>query len=162
MFKGILVPTDGSDLSMVAARKAIDFAKSIQASVFAFHNVPMFAGAPGGSGVVSFTTTHDAEAAARPYLTTLEAYAKGAGVACQSLCVFHDSTYHAIIAAAQEHECDLIFMGSHGRGPVGNLLIGSVTQKVLSHSDIPVLVYRNHKIVSTPEITPYASGPYHV
>lgn len=162
MFKCILAPTDGSDLSMAAARTAIDYAKSVQASVCIFHCVAMFAGAPSGPGIASFTSTHDAEAAARSYMAMLEEYAKEAGVACESLCVFHDSPYVAIIDAAQEQGCDLIFMGSHGRGPVRSLFIGSVTQQVLSHSDIPVLVYRNHKIPSAPEVALHNPMPYHV
>jgi nucleotide-binding universal stress UspA family protein len=53
-----------------------------------------------------------------------------------------DIPYEAIIAAAEEAGADLIFMASHGRRGISGLLLGSETQKVLTHSKIPVLVYR--------------------
>ena len=56
--------------------------------------------------------------------------------------VISESPYRAIIDAANQHGCDLIFMASHGRGGVAGLLLGSETQKVLVHSKIPVIVYR--------------------
>lgn len=148
MFKRILVPTDGSDLSAAAARKAVEFAKSIQATICAFHSMPLFAGAPSGAGFAPITSARDAEITARSYLSVIEDYAKEAGVPYQYFSAFHDSAYRAIIEAAEEHHCDLIFMGSHGRGAVLSLFMGSVTQQVMSHSYIPVLVYRDEKIAS--------------
>ena len=65
-----------------------------------------------------------------------------AGVSCDCLNVASDIPYEAIIDAATQHDCDLIFMASHGRRGVGALLLGSETNKVLTHSKIPVLVYR--------------------
>ena len=53
-----------------------------------------------------------------------------------------DTAHEGIIAAAEAHACDLIFMASHGRRGIGALLLGSETQKVLTHSKIPVLVHR--------------------
>ncbi len=146
MFKRVLVPTDGSDLSAAAARKAVEFAKSIQASICAFHSMSMFAGAPTGVEFAPIASGRDAEMTARSYVSVIEGYAKEAGVPYQSFSAFHDSTYRAIIEAAEEHNCDLIFMGSHGRGAVSSLFMGSVTQQVMSHSYIPVLVYRDEKI----------------
>ena len=64
------------------------------------------------------------------------------GVPCTVLRVISDAPYEAIIAAAQAHDCDLIAMASHGRRGIKGMLIGSETQKVLTHSVIPVLVYR--------------------
>jgi nucleotide-binding universal stress UspA family protein len=146
MFKHILVPTDGSELSLAAARKAIEFAKFIQADVCAFYAMPMFAGAPSGSEFAPMASRNAAETIARSYLSQIENCAKEAGVAYQSFFAFHDSPYCAIIDAAEEHHCDLIFMGSHGRGAISSMFMGSVTQKVMSHSFIPVLVYRDEKI----------------
>ena len=68
--------------------------------------------------------------------------AKEAGVACASASAVSDIPYEAIIAAATSATCDLIFMASHGRKGISGLLLGSETQKVLTHSKIPVLVYR--------------------
>jgi nucleotide-binding universal stress UspA family protein len=148
MFKNILVPIDGSELAAAAARKAVEFAKTIQASVCAFHSMPMFAGAPGEFGYSPVTSGPQAEKMARSYLAVIEEYARECAVPCQSFSKFHDSTYHAIIEAAEEHHCDLIFMGSHGRGALSSLFVGSVTQQVMSHSYIPVLVYRDEKIAA--------------
>jgi nucleotide-binding universal stress UspA family protein len=53
-----------------------------------------------------------------------------------------DQPYEAIVNVAEQKGCDLIMMASHGRRGIGALLIGSETQKVLTHSKIPVLVYR--------------------
>jgi nucleotide-binding universal stress UspA family protein len=56
--------------------------------------------------------------------------------------VTSSTPYKAIIETAGREGCDLIFMASHGRSGLSGLLIGSETNKVLSHSKIPVLVYR--------------------
>jgi nucleotide-binding universal stress UspA family protein len=146
MFKKILVPIDGSELAAAAARKAVEFAKSIQASVCAFHCMPMFAGAPGEFGFTPATSGAREQEAARTYLSEIEGYARECGVPCETFAEFHDSAYHAIIKAAEDHHCDLIFMGSHGRGALSSLFVGSVTQQVMSHSYFPVLVYRDEKI----------------
>jgi len=53
-----------------------------------------------------------------------------------------DAPYRGIINAAKKSGCDLIFMASHGRGGLSGVLLGSETHKVLTHSKIPVLVYR--------------------
>ena len=65
-----------------------------------------------------------------------------AGVPCNKLTLTSDIIYEAIIEAATTSGCDLIFMASHGRRGLKSLLLGSETNKVLTHSKIPVLVYR--------------------
>jgi nucleotide-binding universal stress UspA family protein len=75
-------------------------------------------------------------------LLAIEKAAKEAGVPCETAQEKSDWPYEAIIAAAQKGQCDLIIMASHGRRGVQGLLLGSETQKVLTHSKIPVLVYR--------------------
>ena len=67
---------------------------------------------------------------------------KEAGVPCNKVSATSDIPYEAIIDAATQSGCDLIFMASHGRRGLASLLLGSETQKVLTHSTIPVLVYR--------------------
>ena len=162
MFKRILVPTDGSDLSAAAARKAVEFAKSLNASVCAFHSMSMFASKPTGVEFTPIITGQDAEKTARLYLSVVEGYAKEAGVPYQSFSAFHESPYRAIIEAAEEHHCDLIFLGSHGRGAVSSLFVGSVTQQVMSHSYIPVLVYRDEKIASRMKHVTQESRQYRI
>jgi nucleotide-binding universal stress UspA family protein len=68
--------------------------------------------------------------------------AKAAGVAFTSVVAKALTPYEGIIAAAKRRKCDVIFMASHGRRGISRLIMGSVTQKVLSHSKIPVVVYR--------------------
>jgi nucleotide-binding universal stress UspA family protein len=75
-------------------------------------------------------------------LAAIEEAARAAGIPCRTLCRTSDHPYEAIIGAAEENGCDLIMMASHGRRGVQALLLGSETQKVLTHSKIPVLVFR--------------------
>jgi nucleotide-binding universal stress UspA family protein len=144
MFKKILVPTDGSTLSDLAISKAIDFAKSINATVYGFHAAPDYAMPIHGVDVYSSSKFRDiADKEARNYLAGIEAKAKQAGVPCSTGFTVSLSPFRAIIDAAKEQNCDLIFMASHGRRGLAGLLLGSETQKVLTHCNIPVLIYRD-------------------
>jgi nucleotide-binding universal stress UspA family protein len=145
MFKHILLPTDGSPLSDAAVEKGIDFAKSINAKVTGLCVVPKDypsyyeAEIPG-----SFREQAEAEckANAKAQLAALTKVAQGAGVACDVAMETTDQPYEAIVNVAEQKGCDLIMMASHGRRGVAALLLGSETQKVLTHSKVPVLVYR--------------------
>lgn len=147
MFKHILVPTDGSTLSADAALRAVDFAKATGAKLTFFYAQPEYPAQFFGEGALIDPTTPQqfakaAEAAASEILQQCEAMAKQAGVDCARATETSEVPYEAIINAAQLHGCDLIFMASHGRRGLTGLLLGSETQKVLTHSKIPVLVYR--------------------
>jgi nucleotide-binding universal stress UspA family protein len=147
MFKHILVPTDGSQLSSDTAKRAIAFAKETGARVTFFFAKPDYPVAFYGEGALIDPTTPDkfaemAEQQAKEILAAHEAAAKTEGVASASVSSVSDIPYEAIIAAAEEAGADLIFMASHGRRGISGLLLGSETQKVLTHSKIPVLVYR--------------------
>jgi nucleotide-binding universal stress UspA family protein len=83
-----------------------------------------------------------AEAHAEKVVGIVSAAAKSAGVVCDTLHVEHELVYQAIIEAAEAGKCDLIVMASHGRRGVAAVVLGSETVKVLTHSKIPVLVYR--------------------
>ena len=83
-----------------------------------------------------------AEAHAEKVLGMVSGAAKAAGVACETLHVENKHVYQAIIDAAEARRCDLIVMASHGRRGVSAVVLGSETVKVLTHSKIPVLVYR--------------------
>jgi nucleotide-binding universal stress UspA family protein len=72
----------------------------------------------------------------------VSAVAKSGGVVCETLHVEHEHIYQAIIDAASARKCDLIVMASHGRRGISAVVLGSETVKVLTHSKIPVLVYR--------------------
>lgn len=147
MFKHILVPTDGSELSRKAARGAVLFAKDCGARVSALHVKPepqlhyYVEGArydPSVLELIAEAAEHDA----RSYLDYVEELCRDSGVACTRLIETSDDPYQVIIDVAIRNGCDLIFIGSHGRSGLAGLLLGSVTSKVLTHSKIPVLVYR--------------------
>ncbi|MFH1869870.1 MAG: universal stress protein [Pseudomonadota bacterium] len=147
MFKHILVPSDGSQLSSDTATRAIAFAKETGAKVTFFFAKPDYPVAFYGEGALIDPTTPDkfaemAEQQAKEILAAHEAAAKAEGVSCASISSVSDIPYEAIIAAAEDAGADLIFMASHGRRGISGLLLGSETQKVLTHSKIPVLVYR--------------------
>jgi nucleotide-binding universal stress UspA family protein len=78
----------------------------------------------------------------RHHLADAARKAKAEGVPCTLLQVEHEHPYRAIIDTAKKSGCDLIAMASHGRRGVRALMVGSETTKVLTHSSIPVLVYR--------------------
>jgi nucleotide-binding universal stress UspA family protein len=147
MFKHILVPTDGSQLSSDTVQRAITFAAEAGAKITFFFAKPDYPVAFYGEGALIDPTTPEkfaemAEQQAREILKRHEAAAQAAGVACATMSSVSDIPYEAIIAAAEESGADLIFMASHGRRGFSGLLLGSETQKVLTHSKIPVLVYR--------------------
>ena len=147
MFKNILVPTDGSDLAAQAVDQAILFAKEIGAKItvvtvtepFPAHLLSV---APNQLEYVPIEYNKHAAAHAEKVLATASAAAKSAGVDCEALHIEHQRVYQAIIDAAEARRCDLIVMASHGRRGVSAVVLGSETVKVLTHSKIPVLVYR--------------------
>jgi nucleotide-binding universal stress UspA family protein len=147
MFKHILVPTDGSQLSSDAAARAVTFAKEVGARVTFFFAKPDYPVAFYGEGALIDPTTPErfsemADRQAQDILAQCEVIAGQSGVLCSLLANVSDVPYQAIIDAATSTGCDLIFMASHGRRGFSGLLLGSETQKVLTHSTIPVLVYR--------------------
>ena len=147
MFKHILVPTDGSEFSQDTVRRAVSFAKEAGAQITAFYAKPEFPVTYYGEGVLIDTTSPDkfaelAESQAQEILGFVENLCKDAGVECNKLSLTSDIPYEAIIDAATQSGCDLIFMASHGRRGLRALLLGSETNKVLAHAKIPVLVYR--------------------
>jgi nucleotide-binding universal stress UspA family protein len=147
MFKHILVPTDGSPLSSDTVKRAVAFAKETGAKITFFFAKPDYPVAFYGEGALIDPTTPDkfaemADKQAQEILAAHESAAKAEGVASASLSSVSDIPYEAIIAAAETSGADLIFMASHGRRGISGMLLGSETQKVLTHSKIPVLVYR--------------------
>ena len=79
---------------------------------------------------------------AKKILDRVAAIATEKGVTCHTVAAEHDHPYEAIISTAKRHHCDLIAMASHGRSGLSAVVLGSETQKVLTHSTIPVIVYR--------------------
>jgi nucleotide-binding universal stress UspA family protein len=147
MVQHILLPIDGSDLSAAAAAQAVRLAQSCRAKIDVIYVLPAFLVSPFGSygpedEVARKQFDENARNAADGYFAPILQLARDAGVACEARAVDGELAYEGIIRTAQELCCDLIFMASHGRRGIAGVLMGSETQKVLTHSKIPVLVYR--------------------
>lgn len=147
MFKKILLPTDGSELSQKAVKVGVDFAKSIGAQVVGFFSPPDYSSFLYSEYIPpSLMSQNDFEASAKAagekQLAFVESTARAAGVPYESHSVPSAAAWQAIVEAAKTKGCDLIFMASHGRTGLSALVLGSQTAKVLSHTEIPVLVYR--------------------
>jgi nucleotide-binding universal stress UspA family protein len=144
MYKRILVPTDGSEISNKAVQTAISIARITGAQLMAISvKEPFPYSAISEMQPVPPQEFYDAQeriAAARVKEATDAAQA--AGVTCQGYTVEAMHPYEAILDHAKTQACDLIVMASHGRRGLSALLLGSETQKVLTHSPIPVLVVK--------------------
>ena len=145
MFKQILLPTDGSELSTRAVLAGVAFAQEIGAQVDGMTALPDFHTFTSNADMIESTEDEylaASEARASKQLAVVADAARQAGVACKTILVRSDQPYEAILHAARQHGCDLIIMASHGRRGLSGVLLGSETQKVLEHSAIPVMVYR--------------------
>jgi len=148
MYAHIMVPLDGSELSLKAVHEGISLAKNLRSKLTLITVVsPYHTGItmPFGSSLVhGIEKSHDEEAkkAAQNLHADMSARAKSEGIECESIVAFGESPYEQITTKAQASKCDLIVMASHGRRGLDGLLLGSETVKVLTHSKIPVLVVR--------------------
>ena len=145
MFKHVLLPTDGSKLSENAIRMGVQLAKTMNAKVTGFHVMPEFHVFTYKTEMLEDTRREfakDSTAHAAQYLSVIETASQAAGVPFEGISANHDHPYEAIVGVARERGCDLIVMASHGRKGVQAVLLGSETQKVLTHSHVPVLVCR--------------------
>ena len=147
MFKRILLPTDGSDLSKKAVKKGLEFAKSINATVVGFFSPEDYRALMYSEYVPPSLISQDefeanAKKAAQKQLAFIEKAAAAAGVAYEGFYASSITPWEAIVDAARKKKCDAIFMASHGRTGLAGIVLGSQTHKVLTHSKIPVLVYR--------------------
>jgi nucleotide-binding universal stress UspA family protein len=145
MFAHILIPIDGSDLSRKAMLHGIQLAKLSGAEVTALtieaHNT---VSAMDAIAIVASQAEFDEEsrAFAENALAQARMAAQAAGIEIETLREVNDHPAQAIVDCARANRCDLIVMGSRGRGAAAALVLGSVTTKVLNETRIPVLVYR--------------------
>ncbi|MCS0633318.1 universal stress protein [Telluria mixta] len=145
MYDRILVPTDGSDVSAAAEQAAIAFARAHGSEVVVLavgQPQPPIASAEAAMAIDPGLDDAVLLSAAKEHARNVANAAEAAGVRCTSLAVLDYSPADAILATADSHACDLIFMGSHGRRGLSRLLAGSVTQKVLAEAHVPVMVMR--------------------
>jgi nucleotide-binding universal stress UspA family protein len=153
MFRHILVPTDGSEMSNRAIGYAVGLARALGARITGLHVIPEYhrftyrtqmlltyhAALPQDSedAWLAATASH-----ARSVLAVMKKAAAKAGVRCDVGYVRHDQPFRAIIDSAKAKRCDLIVMASHGRSGMQGVVLGSEAHKVLVHSHLPVLVWR--------------------
>lgn len=144
MFKHLLVPTDGSPACEAGIQKSVEFAQSINARITGLHVIPVFHAFTHQTGMLEETREQfdrENRAHAAHFLAFIERAAMAAGVDCDTLAVMDDQPHEAIARIADDKDCDLIAMASHGRKGVKGFLLGSQTQKVLAHASRPVLVF---------------------
>src|SRR5215475_9937981 len=127
MYRHILIPTDGSELAEHGVAHGLALAKFVGAKVYVIYVVEPLLVVTGDYASV---------------LDRAEKAAKEAGVPCETIQVENMQPHQAIIAAAEDKGCNLIVMSWHGRSGLSTLLIGSVTNKVLTYAKTPVLVCR--------------------
>lgn len=150
MFKHLLVPTDGSELSDETVAAAVGLAFETGARITFLYVRPDYPVSYFGEGALVDPTTPEsfAEMTAKVAAEILErsaTQARECSVPHDTRTAVNDLPYEAIIETARSEGCDLIFMASHGRRGLVGMILGSETQKVLTHSSIPVLVYRKAK-----------------
>lgn len=145
MYKHILIPTDGSELAGSAVEHGLAIAKHFGAKVTVLRVTPP----PQPLVIEGVVIAYPSEDLRRQIAAGVEknfaevsSAAKTAGVQATCRSVENEQPWQAIIDTAKKEGCDLIVMASHGRRGVSALVLGSETQKVLTHSVIPVLVYR--------------------
>ena len=148
MTQHVLIPTDGSPLSLKAVEAGVAFAKSQNARVTIYHALepfPLYVRDESNKLDPDLLRRVEAETRREGERLVQDAVsiAERAGVPVSVEVDRPVNPYEGIVAAAKRNSCDMVYMGSHGRGSIAGLLLGSVTQKVLAHVDIPVTVYRD-------------------
>lgn len=144
MYKRILVPTDGSPLSVEAVKGAARFAKPLGASVVLMTVIEPYSYTSLSEYRPESIDDYDErmrEVAAERLSEARQVFEKEQ-IPVETLAIKSFSPAEAIMEASTEHDCDCIFMASHGRKGLAAVLLGSETQKVLTHSKLPVMVYR--------------------
>jgi nucleotide-binding universal stress UspA family protein len=147
MYQKILITTDGSAVSQHTACAGVQFARQMSAEVLALFVAPEYQ-YPVYVEIIPPSYPSEEEYLGQmrrmgeEYMGKIMRSAEQAGLKHSCMTAFSDSPALKIVDVAEQQHCDLIFMGSHGRSGWGQLLLGSVTNKVLSHTGKPVLVHR--------------------
>lgn len=146
MYKNILIPTDGSELSRKAIKAGVKLAQSLGAKVTGYHAISKLQPSAFGDGDMIDKATMAllerlAKATGEKYLEEISEAATAAGVEYSGFMNKPQAPHEGIIDAVKKKKCDAIFISSRGRSGLKKLVLGSVTQKVLSYSKVPVIVY---------------------
>lgn len=147
VFETLLVPTDGSALSIAAALKAVALAKRLEAHMIVFTSIPAYQYPVYVGGIpFEFPSEADYERQCRHiadrYLNLIIEAAKALGVSAVPRIEFNGGPAQAIVALAKKENCSMIFMGSHGRSGLSRAFLGSIALKTLTLSEVPVMVDR--------------------
>ena len=146
MFNHILIPTDGSPISNKAAKAGVALASRLKARVtvyFAIEELQMIYAEGYAMDQITIDRIEEyGRERGQKHIDAVSKVAKRARVPFQMAITKALTPSGGIVAAAKKYKCDAIFMASHGRGGLSRLIMGSVTNKVLSHSKVPVVVYR--------------------
>lgn len=147
MYQKILITTDGSSVSRHTACAGVELARQLNATVLVLYvaapyQYPVYVEiVPPAYPAEDEYTAHMLKVG-EEHTRSIVTVARKAGLQAESIVEFADSPALKIVDVADQQYCDLIFIGSHGRSGWGQLLLGSVTNKVLSHTTRPVLVHR--------------------
>ena len=152
MYRKILIATDGSAVSQHTACAGVKFAQQMGAEVLALfvapdYQYPVYVEIIPPSYPSEEEYVEQMRRLGQDYMGKIMRSAENAGLKHACTTAFSDTAALKIVDVAEQEGCDLIFMGSHGRSGWGQLLLGSVTNKVLSHTTKPVLV---HRLISEP------------
>ena len=145
MFKKLLVPLDGSSTGQAALITAVDISRCYGASlvvVSVYDPFPFIVAGP-DYGYAQTQYVDAVREESNKIVKIGQERATAAGLVAEGLVVDAAKTWRAILDAAQSTQADLIVMGSHGRSGLDKLIMGSVTQRVLQHTTLPVLVVRS-------------------
>ena len=147
MYDHILVPTDGSPLSVAAAMHAITLATTmgsrlVALQVIAPYQMPIYLEFAPATLLTEDEYVQQSQQASDRHLAMLSKLAADADVECVGKTIFHRNTPQTIVDAAAQDQCQMIVMGSHGRSGLSRAFLGSVTGKVLALTQLPVLVHR--------------------
>jgi len=144
MFKHILVPVDGSGTALIAVDKAVGLAKAFGSRITVINVIDYYpfvgVGADYAFGQTEYMQA--ATASANQAIAAACAAVQAGGFPCEQRVIEGHVVHEGILSAAKDAGADLIIMGSHGRHGIEKLLLGSVTQRVLSHAPVPVMVVR--------------------
>lgn len=162
MYDRILVPTDGSRLSLAAEDAAISFARICGSDIVALavaQPEPVLLTAEGALAGGAGLQVDVLLEAAQHHAQRVAAAAAAAGVHCTPLTAYAYAPADKILEAARQQHCQLIFMASHGRHGLSRLIAGSVTQRVLAYADVPVMVYRAGAAATAPPANTADAAP---
>ena len=148
MYKNILIATDGSELANKAVSNGLALAKELNASVKivtiteSLSALEISALAQSGNTEVLKDHLKSANNETKKFLSAISSTAKNMNLSCETIHVPDQHPAEGIIASANDKKCDLIIMASHGRRGIEKFIMGSVANEVVTHSAVPVLIYR--------------------